>query len=100
MQGELAVRAAVLLQAIADLSSEESTIRERARWWVSGESPSPEGYSFNEIADLFDLNRAAVRRAILSRQATAHGPHTLRHNPSRARPLRMERRQGTRRGAA
>jgi hypothetical protein len=100
MQAELAVRAAVLLQAIADLSSEESAIRERARWWITGESPSPEGYSFNEITDLFDLDRAAVRLAVLSRQATARGPHTLRHDRSGVLPWRMERRQAARRGAA
>jgi len=100
MQGEFAVRAAVLLQAIADLSSEEIGIRERARLWITGESPSPEGYSFAEIADLFDLDTAAVRLAALSRQATARGPHNLRHDRSRTRPWRIERRPAARPGAA
>jgi len=100
MQGEFAVRAAVLLQAIADLSSEEGGIRERASSWIAGDSPSPEGYSFDEIADLFDLDQAAVRLAALSRQAAARGPHNLRHDRSRTGPSRMERRPTARRGAA
>jgi hypothetical protein len=100
MQREFAVRAAVLLQAIADLSSEETGIRERARLWITGESPSPEGYSFAEIADLFDLDPAAVRLAVLARRVTARGPHNLRHHRYGARPWRMERRPAARRGAA
>jgi hypothetical protein len=97
MSGELAVRAAVMLQAIVDLSSEEGEIRKRAWLWVTGESPSPRGFSFHEIADLFGLDHDAVREAVLSKSTRARGPHNLRHDPSSMRQWRVRRSYPSRR---
>ena len=77
MVGEFAVRAAVMRQAIADLLNEETSIRNHARAWIAGELVSLPGYSFEEIADLFAIDRDAARSALLVQRGSDHLPRQL-----------------------
>jgi len=63
---ELYVRAAVLMQAIADLVHPGEAIRAPARRWIAGELPSPRGYSFTEISDVLGIDADAARERLLS----------------------------------
>jgi hypothetical protein len=81
IERELAVRAAVLLQAIADLLDPSNSIRSEACAWIADELPSPKGYSFGEISDLLGIDRDAARRSLLwnREHSVPRSRYLLRH---------------------
>ena len=81
IERELAVRAAVLLQAIADLLDPRNSVRSEAFAWIADELPSPRGYSFGEISDLLGIDRDAARRSLLWDRAHSvrRSRYLLRH---------------------